>query len=297
VDPPDSSAELSQTFLTSLCGPGRLIRRALWLDEVDSTQAEANRRVAREGPGLLIAAARQERGRGRQGRHWFSPPGGLWMSLVLSPDRPRSEWPLVTSLAALAVRDSLGQVARIASGLKWPNDVHVRGRKIAGVLAECATSGPIVLGIGVNVARPASGWPIELAGRATSIEEETGAPGSVRDLLASLLGALERRMALFESRGPEALRADLRAAALLLGRRVVLDRAIQAAGLELAVDGTGANRENSPGARILAGRVVDIGPLGELVLASDEAAAGDPPGGPRLSIAVGEIVAVDPPLV
>ena len=149
----------------------------LRLRSTASTQLEARHRIAAgTGDGLAVLADEQAAGRGRFGRAWHSPPGNLYLSLVLRPPQPLSFWPQYTMLAALAVASALEAVPAVPVTLKWPNDVLLAGRKVAGILAE--VSGPyLILGIGVNVnaALPAevanatslcaaSGRPVELAG-------------------------------------------------------------------------------------------------------------------------------------
>lgn len=115
-----------------------LVRRFLHCPSVPSTQDEVRRLVAAPGvpersAGVLVVADAQTAGRGLIGRRWHSPAGGgLWFSLSLAPLRPRAEWPFVTALAALAGREALAESAGLGSGIKWPNDLLVRGRKIAG---------------------------------------------------------------------------------------------------------------------------------------------------------------------
>ncbi len=113
----------------------RLIR----YDTLDSTQ-----RIARELPvGTVVIARSQSAGHGRYGREWISPPGGLYASIILTPD------PLLPLRAGVAVAEALSAYG-IDARLKWPNDVTVRGKKIAGILIESGSE-KMILGIGVNL--------------------------------------------------------------------------------------------------------------------------------------------------
>ncbi|MEQ1730427.1 MAG: biotin--[acetyl-CoA-carboxylase] ligase, partial [Vicinamibacterales bacterium] len=161
----------------------------LWFDEVGSTNTVGVRlaeRGAREGS--VIAANSQVAGRGRLGRTWVSPVGaGLYMSIVLRPARPSS---LTTIAAGVAVADGLTAATGLPVGLKWPNDVYVGLRKVAGILADAGQSpaGPfVVVGIGINVFTAA--YPPELADRATSIETELGKTPDRGLLFAEVLAA------------------------------------------------------------------------------------------------------------
>jgi BirA family biotin operon repressor/biotin-[acetyl-CoA-carboxylase] ligase len=126
---------------------------------IDSTNDEARRQAAAGAPeGVVIWADRQESGRGRQGRVWQSPPGNLYCSILLRPDRPAPEVALLSFAAALAVCETLAPLLPhgAAPRCKWPNDVLIDGRKIAGILLESEAAGAtvawLVVGIGVNLA-------------------------------------------------------------------------------------------------------------------------------------------------
>lgn len=167
--------------------------RLVALDSVTSTNDEA-RRLAGEGAedGTLVWAREQTAGRGRLGRDWRSPPGNLYLSLVLRPERPVAEAAQLGFVAAVALCDALGSVAPplIEVTLKWPNDVLVNDRKAAGILLETMldTQGglaALILGMGVNIAH----YPEESAHPATSLKFE----GARRDLEpAELLEAFAR---------------------------------------------------------------------------------------------------------
>jgi BirA family biotin operon repressor/biotin-[acetyl-CoA-carboxylase] ligase len=159
----------------------------LHVREVDSTSDRARELALAGAPhGALVTAAVQTAGRGRQGRVWTVQPGAaLTMSVVL-----RDPPPLLPLVAAVAVAESCGEAARI----KWPNDVLVGGRKVAGILAEGRPhEGWAVLGIGVNVAVDVSDLPEELREKAGSLGR---APVEIEPFLSSLLGALERAFTL-----------------------------------------------------------------------------------------------------
>lgn len=133
------------------------------LDTVDSTNAEAKRLAAQGSEvapdGTVIWAKEQTDGRGRRGRKWSSPPGNLYFSLILRPDVPISRAAEFSFIAALALFDTLGTIGDPGNQVacKWPNDILLNDRKVAGILLETETGGGevpewIVLGVGVNVA-------------------------------------------------------------------------------------------------------------------------------------------------
>ncbi|MEA2384225.1 MAG: BirA family transcriptional regulator [Solirubrobacteraceae bacterium] len=159
----------------------------LHLRATTSTNDRARALAAAGAPhGTLVTAAAQTAGRGRQGRTWATPPGrALLMSLVLrAPDR------MLPLAAAVAVAEAVGDRAAI----KWPNDVLIDGRKVAGILAEARPQdGWAVLGIGLNVAVRLEDLPAELQATAATLGLE---PRDVEPVLARLLAALERALAL-----------------------------------------------------------------------------------------------------
>jgi len=186
---------------------GPLGRPRLHHRVTDSTSLVARALAAAGAPhGTLVTAGEQRAGRGRQGRSWTAPPGrALLMSLVLR------EWPpLVPMIGALAVADVVGPRATI----KWPNDVLLDGRKLAGVLGEARIhEGWAVLGIGLNVAVRVEDLPPELHDRAATLGL---APAAIEPTLEALLRALERRLA----QPTGAVLDALRARDALHGRRV-----------------------------------------------------------------------------
>jgi len=162
-------------------------RPRLHLRETASTNDRARELAAAGAPhGMLVTAAAQSAGRGRQGRSWSAPPGhALLMSLVL-----RGVHPLLPLAAAVGVAEAIGADARI----KWPNDVLLSGRKVAGILAEGRPQeGWVVLGIGVNVAVRLEDLPPELHATAATLGRS---PAGVEPFLESLLGALDGALAL-----------------------------------------------------------------------------------------------------
>ncbi len=162
---------------------GRALARALapdgWRVEVlarcGSTNAVvAERARAGEPAGLVVVAEQQDAGRGRLGRTWVSPPrAGLTLSVLLRPQLPLERWTWLPLWGGVAVARALRQQAAVDAVLKWPNDVLVGGRKIAGLLAEVPAPGAFVLGLGLNVSTtreelPPAATSLVLAGATTS---------------------------------------------------------------------------------------------------------------------------------
>jgi BirA family transcriptional regulator, biotin operon repressor / biotin---[acetyl-CoA-carboxylase] ligase len=149
---------------------------------IGSTNARARELAAAGAPhGTLVTAAEQSAGRGRQGRTWTAPPGRALLCSIVIRDPPR----LLPLVAGVAVAEVVGPQAR----LKWPNDVLVDGRKVAGILVEGRPQeGWAVVGIGLNVALRASDFPVELRERAGTLGLSADA---IEPMLDALLGHLE----------------------------------------------------------------------------------------------------------
>ncbi len=240
---------------------GPFARRVLWYADVTSTNDVAMgfaERGVQEG--CVVVADAQSAGRGRHGRTWVSPPGaGLYVSVVLRP-QPRVI-PLLTLAAGVALADGIGDATGLAVQLKWPNDVYVGGRKLAGILAEAGVSSAaepyVVLGFGINVL-PAA-YPADVAGRATSLEAELGRPADRGLVLASCLAALASRYQMLRDGERSAVIADWRTRARpLLGRAVEWDATEGVRrGVAEDVDDRGALLVRTPDgpARIVSGEV------------------------------------------
>jgi BirA family biotin operon repressor/biotin-[acetyl-CoA-carboxylase] ligase len=160
-------------------------------DVIPSTSDRA-KELARAGAAewTVVVATHQTAGRGRQGSAWRSPPGNLALTVLLRPSLSPPQAGLIPLAAGVAVRDALGE-SGVEAALKWPNDVLVAGRKIAGILAEAAWGSEgmegVALGIGVNLDLVRDELPLELRESTTSIAAEMGqAPDPARVAAAVL---------------------------------------------------------------------------------------------------------------
>lgn len=162
-------------------------------EHVGSTRSTQLLLAADAAEGALVAAEEQTEGRGRLGRRWLAPYGtSLLCSLQLRPDVPGERLPELTGVAAQVVAETLAALSGLEPELKFPNDVLLAGRKVAGVLAE-AREGRVVLGIGINVNVGEDQLPREVDWPATSLLAETGHELDRAELLVELLERLERR--------------------------------------------------------------------------------------------------------
>lgn len=154
---------------------------------------DAGRAGAAEG--LAVFAESQTRGRGRLGRRWESRPGrGIWFSALLRPPWRASEAGRLTAVAAVAVAESIAALTELPTTIKWPNDVWVNGRKLAGILTELRCTGDgidyAVVGIGINAHHQPNDFPPELRATATSIAMESGQSPHRADIAAAALDRL-----------------------------------------------------------------------------------------------------------
>ena len=206
------------------------------VDSCESTQALVDPTLPE---GALVVADHQTAGRGRLGRTWDAPPGtALLCSLLLKPP-PERNAPELSLVAGVAVADTIERVVGLAAQLKWPNDVMLRRKKVAGCLAE-AREGAVVLGIGVNVNQTGG----ELPERAGSLRTLTGREWDRGALLASLLEDLGSRYSEWLEGGLDAVYDGLGPRDFLRGRRVSVNGTSGVAvkidrkgRLELEVDG------------------------------------------------------------
>jgi BirA family biotin operon repressor/biotin-[acetyl-CoA-carboxylase] ligase len=174
-------------------------------DSLPSTNTEAARQARQGAPeGLCVVAREQTEGRGRAGRVWISPAeAGLYFSIVLRPENLKARmWPLLTLMAALAVRDALRSSCGIEADIKWPNDILSGERKLCGILAETVETErgrAVVLGIGVNLNDQA--FPPELKEVATSVSAITGKTADAEELMRELIRALDGRYQTLRAEG------------------------------------------------------------------------------------------------
>ena len=169
---------------------GRLGREYAYVESTPSTQLLLE---ADAPEGAVAVAGEQTAGRGRLGRRWLAPVGtSLLCSVQLRPGVSPERLPELTGVAALACADAIAAVTNLEPELKFPNDLLVGGRKVAGILAEARES-RIVLGVGVNVNVAESDLPTEVDRPATSLLVETGRELDRAELLVELLERLEQR--------------------------------------------------------------------------------------------------------
>ena len=168
---------------------GRFGRPYTYVERCESTQRLLSDDALE---GAVAATDEQTAGRGRLGRDWVAPPGSsVLASVALVPDVPTARLAELSVVAGRACAQAIAEVAEVVPLTKWPNDVLVGGRKVAGILAE-AREGRVTLGIGINVLQTVGELPQRAQYPATSLLIETGRRIPRAELLAALLDQLER---------------------------------------------------------------------------------------------------------
>lgn len=192
---------------------------SIHVEECESTQLL----IDVDAPEWTVAVAEyQSAGRGRMGRRWEAPPGtALHCSIALRPPTSRAPQEL-TLVGALAAADAVEAATDLFVQVKWPNDVMLNRRKVAGVLGELRGE-LVVLGIGVNVNQTREQLPTDARQPAGSLRTVTGREHDRNELLSTLLSRLERHYDAWREDGLAALYPDIGARDFLRGRRVTVD--------------------------------------------------------------------------
>ncbi len=193
---------------------------------LDSTNARAYR-LALNGAeeGEVVISESQDMGRGRLGRQWFSPPSlNLYLSVILRPNISPHQASLITLMAAVAAAEAIREFSGLLPLIKWPNDILIRDRKVAGLLNEIHSETDrihfVILGVGVNLNMDEAMFSKEIQAVATSLKIEMGQTVSRKAFLQSLLQGLERWYLTFLEEGSAAILKAWRDWAQIKGRRV-----------------------------------------------------------------------------
>jgi len=253
-------SEINPTLRTKWMG-----KKIHYFNTIDSTNSTAYQ-LALQGAkeGEVVVGESQEKGRGRLGRQWVSPPFlNLYLSVILRPKIPPHQASLITLMAAVATANAIEQCTGLTPSIKWPNDLLLGKRKVAGLLNEIHSETDrihfVILGMGVNLNMEEKEFPKEIRTKATSLKRETGRPVSRRAFVSLLLEELERRYEIFLDEGGSPLLEAWKARAQIEGKRV---------------------KVTSFG-EVLTGRAVDIDSNGALILTTGD--------GERIRVVAGDI--------
>jgi len=252
-----------------LLRPGARLGHDVVIKDVTGSTNDDAMELAKDGAphGLVVIADRQDKGRGRLGRKWLSPPGaGLYFSVILKDGLPPSPG-LVTLAAGVAVAKALGQCSGLPARIKWPNDVRIGGKKISGILAEASGDGAVeqvILGIGVNINLAAADMVDDIKQIATSLSIETGREFDRAEVFKTMLDKLESAYDLLFVDGGKELLDEWKGLAEAMGARV-------------KVDGP---------AGVFTGRVVGVTQSGALLVDDED-------GGRRREVVAGDVIILE----
>jgi BirA family biotin operon repressor/biotin-[acetyl-CoA-carboxylase] ligase len=232
---------------------------------IDSTNSMAYK-LALDGAeeGEAVIAESQKMGRGRLGRQWFSPPFlNLYLSVILRPEIPPHQASLITLMAAVATADAIQKSSGLNPLIKWPNDILLKGQKVAGLLNEIHSEMDrihfVILGIGVNLNMDRKMFSKEIRNVATSLKREMGQAISRKTFLLALLQELEVWYEIFLKKGAAPVLKAWRDRAQIKGRPVKVTSFGEAlSGIAVDIDSDGAlilETENGERKRIVAGDV------------------------------------------
>lgn len=225
------------------------LSRCISYGQVDSTNRIA-KELATEGkaaPGTVVLAVSQSAGRGQYGRSFNSPAGGLYFSLLLEPNLPTEILPLITLATGLACRTVLYQSFGLHPFIKWPNDIYLGGKKIAGILCEnllCSnqsgTRAKVIIGVGLNVNSKIEDFPAEIKPTLTTLFEQIHETVELEPLLIQLIRAITSHVIRIQDER-ESLFAEWRQFDFLLHKRVLFHmsegRTLHGIGLGLSAQG------------------------------------------------------------
>ncbi|MBZ4371238.1 biotin--[acetyl-CoA-carboxylase] ligase [Corallococcus interemptor] len=266
VGRPDRISGLEVHPLLATRAVGRVLHHH---DTLGSTNAAAFR-LAQDGAahGTVVVAEQQTAGKGRRGRAWVSPPNlNLYFSAILRPELPPQRAPELTLVAAVALAETLRDAGADAA-IKWPNDVQIGGRKVAGILTELSAEPErvhfVIVGVGVNLNSGEEHFPDELRATATSLSLALGRPVGRAAFTAALWNRLEAWLDTYLATGFDAVRTRWKALSSTLGVpvRVRTDRG-DWEGFAEDIDATGAllvRVADGRVERVLAGDVEQLRP-------------------------------------
>ncbi|WP_428327069.1 biotin--[acetyl-CoA-carboxylase] ligase [Nitrosopumilus sp.] len=245
-------------------------QQAFYFDSTDSTQNQALK-MAEESDknGAIVVAEKQTGGRGRSGRKWVSPKGGIWFSIILHPRFDISITTLFPIASALALSIALEKTFKISPELKWPNDITIKGKKLAGMLVDVSLESNkiqnLVLGVGINfdvdikqIEKNLKGTP-NFYGVASLNEQKT----KIRpvELVQSFLIELEKIYKLLDSKQTKKIIAEWTKRSSTIGKNVKLntvDGEIKGKALKIDEDGALVVSNNKNTSRVIAGDIIHV---------------------------------------
>ncbi|UNC90722.1 biotin--[acetyl-CoA-carboxylase] ligase [Candidatus Contubernalis alkaliaceticus] len=232
---------------------------------IDSTNRRAKELALEGAPqGTVVVAEEQTGGRGRVSNRWFSPRGGIWFSVILTPDIDPQQASFVTLLASLAVVRGIQELVPLPLKIKWPNDVYLKNRKCAGILTEISAKmnliNYIVLGIGINIKIDSDSIPGELKKKIICLGDETETELFFSEILAKVLRQIELLYDQALGEGFGKIIDEWRKYDLLLGRQISVETPLEViSGQSIGINEKGAlllKTEQGQIIEVLAGSII-----------------------------------------
>jgi len=243
--------EIQRRLFTKYIG-----KEIYYYPEIKSTNIMAKEKALHREDGIiegtLIIAERQSAGKGRLGREWFSPAGGIWLSIILYPQLPPSYIPRITLMTAVAVVKAIKICTQIESQIKWPNDILINEKKVCGILTEMSAELDIinwvVVGIGINANIDIRDFPKDIQKNTTSLKETSGKEISRVKLIRIFLQEFEKYYEKLKKKGFPSILREWKFYSHTLGKKIRVDI----------------------GEKIITGEAIDINESGALVLKKED---------------------------
>ena len=215
-----NASEISENLNTQYIGKNLYV-----FNEVTSTNTVARFLSMHDiEDGSVIISEKQTDARGRSGKAWESPLGGVWLSIVLNPHVDHSKLPLITLATGVAVAKTLEKIGVENPEIKWPNDIMINGKKVCGILTEAIakfnTIESVIIGVGIDANLDIEEFPEELKAGTTTLEKELGRKGSENLLIKLFLEEFEKISELFDHEGYEEILKEWRKRSYSIGKIV-----------------------------------------------------------------------------
>jgi len=231
-------------------------KKIFYFPELESTNIIAKKKALHRAEGInegtLIIAERQSEGKGRLGRKWFSPTGGIWLSIILYPQLPPFYIPRITLMTAVAVVKAIKMCAQIEPQIKWPNDILINEKKVCGILTEMSAELDIinwvVVGIGINVNIDHQKFPEDIQANTISLKEVSGKEVLRVKLAQTFLQEFEKYYDKLKRKEFSSILREWKSYSHTLGKKIRVDM----------------------GGRIITGEAIDINEEGALILKKED---------------------------
>ncbi len=243
--------EIKNRLFTTYIG-----QKIYYFPELESTNMIAKEKATHKEEGVnegtIVIAERQSAGKGRLGRNWFSPAGGIWLSIILYPQLSPSYIPRITLMTAVAVVKAIERCTKIKTQVKWPNDILINEKKVCGILtemnAELDLINWVVVGIGINVNIDHRKFPEDIQENTISLKEFSGKEVSRVKLARVFLQEFEKYYEILKRREFSSILKEWKLCSHTLERKIRVDM----------------------GERIITGEAVDINEEGALILKKED---------------------------